>query len=141
MYKVKIFCIGKIKESYLLSAIDDYTRRLQPIMSIDWVIAKDNNQLIASLSKQKHWIALDPSGKQFDSLGFSKRLHDEFGKHQLQINFVIGGPDGLPLEIKEKSLFLLSLSQLTFTQQLTRLILLEQLYRSCEIQKGSPYHK
>lgn len=141
MYKVKIFCIGKIKEDYLLSAIDDYTRRLRPIMSMEWIIAKDNHQLMASLSKQKCWIALDPSGKQFDSISLSKRLQEEFSKHQLQINFVIGGPEGLPLEIKEKSLFLLSLSSLTFTQQLTRLILLEQLYRSFEIQKGSPYHK
>ena len=110
-------------------------------LSIEWILAKDDVQLISLLEKEKFWICLSPEGKLLSSEQFAHLMTEQFQKEGARLNFVIGGPEGLPSALKVKASFLLSLSPLTFTHQLTRLILLEQLYRFLEIQKGSAYHK
>ena len=141
MYKVKIFSIGKTKEPWLNEAISEYSKRLGPILSIEWVIAKDNLALFHLLQKEVSYIALDPQGKILTSEAFSDWIQKQLEQEGSRLNFVIGGADGLSKEVVAKARSLLSLSPLTFTHQLTRLILLEQLYRGFEIQKNSPYHK
>ena len=96
-------------------------------------------QIIEKESKQSI-ICLDPNGKEFDSLQFSKFIQDRLIKADSRLAFVIGGAEGLPLSLKS-GYELVSLSRLTMTHQLTRLFLIEQLYRAFEIAKGSPYHK
>ncbi len=141
MLKITLFTIGKCKEAWLSDAIANYTKRLQSHLSIEWIIAKDESRLCSFLAKNSSYIALDPKGKKLSSEGFALFLEKQFLSHGSRLSFVIGGAEGLPPLILESALELLSLSPLTFTHQLTRLIFLEQLYRSIEILKGSPYHK
>jgi 23S rRNA (pseudouridine1915-N3)-methyltransferase len=135
MYKIKIFIIGKTKESWLNEALEEYTQRLKAQMAIEWVLAKDDDHLFQLLAKESSYICLDPKGKLTTSEEFAKLIY------RSRLNFVIGGPVGIPDAIKSRASLLLSLSPLTFTHPLARLVLLEQLYRSMEINRGSPYHK
>lgn len=86
-------------------------------------------------------VALDVKGRSLTSEQFAQFLEKEFTAAGARVSFFIGGSDGLPPEILEKASSRISLSALTFTHQITRLVLMEQLYRACEILKGSPYHK
>jgi 23S rRNA (pseudouridine1915-N3)-methyltransferase len=141
MYRIKIFSIGKTKESWLQEAIDEYEKRLRSIMLIEWFFAKNNEQLKAFLAKEHSWVSLSPQAKQYTSEQFSSFLYKLMEDSGARACFVIGGAEGLPPDILAQSRASLSLSSLTFTHQMTRLILLEQIYRATEIQKGSDYHK
>ena len=136
MFKVKVLTIGRVKESWLESALAEYEKRLHPNVLIEWRLAKDDKQLIEWSAKESY-IALDPKGKLFDSESWSKKMM-QLGARPI---FCIGGPEGLPEEILKKAQLRWSLSPLTFTHQIARLILLEQIYRAMEIERGSPYHK
>lgn len=141
MDKIKIYSVGKTKEAWLSEAIEKYIKRLKPVMSIEWHIAKTMPQLVMLLEKESHWICLDPQGTAYDSESFSSFLYRQLENQGCRLNFVIGGAEGLPRSIIQSSIASVSLSKLTFTHQIARLILLEQLYRAAEIRKGSQYHK
>lgn len=136
MFKVKVFTIGKCKEEWLAVALSEYEKRLRGKLSIEWFLAKDNEQLI-EWARQETYVALDPKGELLTSEAWSEKML----KLGLRLNFVIGGAEGLPAQILKGAQFKWSLSPLTFTHQITRLILLEQLYRATEIERGSQYHK
>jgi 23S rRNA (pseudouridine1915-N3)-methyltransferase len=136
MFKVKVLTIGKCKETWLASALLEYEKRLFGKLSVEWHFAKDDAQLIEWCLAEP-CIALHPKGKLLDSVQWSKKMM-QLGS---RLTFCIGGAEGLPEQILKHSYFLWSLSPLTFTHQMTRLILLEQLYRAIEIEKGSRYHK
>lgn len=137
MFKVKVLTIGRCKEEWLAEAIQEYEKRLQGKLSIDWQIAKDDPQLIEWASQEKSYIALDPKGELFTSEAWSEKMV----KLGLRLTFIIGGAEGLPQQLLQGAQFKWSLSPLTFTHQITRLILIEQLYRAMEIERGSRYHK
>lgn len=141
MYKVKIFSIGKNKAQWLDDGVEEYTRRLKPILSIEWILSKNDAQLAVLLEKEEKYICLDPRGVQLTSEKFSDYLHKQLLNHGSRLSFVIGGAEGIPEKIKLNSFSLLSLSTLTYPHQLTRIIFLEQLYRAVEIEKKSAYHK
>jgi len=141
MFKIKIYTVGKHKEKWLIEALEEYTQRLQSHLQIEWILAKQTSHLSSLLEKESNFIALDPSGKEYSSEQFSDWLKQAFIKKGSRLSFVIGGAEGLDSVLKSRADWLLSLSRLTFTHQITRLILLEQLYRAFEIAKGSSYHK
>ncbi len=141
MYKIKIFSIGKTKESWLLNALSEYEKRLRPIMPIEWIFAKNNAHLDLFLEKQGSFIALTPGAKQLSSEEFTENLYRWLEENSSRLAFVIGGAEGIPSEILQKASCCLSLSKLTFTHQIARLLLVEQIYRATEIDKGSGYHK
>lgn len=136
MFKVKVLSIGKCKEEWLALALGEYEKRLQGKMSFEWVLVKTDEELAAHCSKEPY-IALDPNGTLLSSEEWSEKMV----KLGLKLCFVIGGAVGLDPAIIQKARFVWSLSPLTFTHQMTRLILVEQLYRAIEIEKGSSYHK
>lgn len=140
MLKLKILSIGKTKEKWLEEAFSEYVKRLKPILQVECLWAKDNSQLTEWTQKENCAICLDPTGRLFSSEEFSKFLAGEWEKGGSRLTFVIGGAEGLPLELK-KTKTLISLSPMTFTHQMTRLVLIEQVYRTTEIQKGTNYHK
>lgn len=140
MYRIKLLSVGKTKEEWLDAAIQEYVKRLQPIASFESVWAKNDTQLISLAEKEDAVICLDASGKMFDSESFSSFLMDELTKGGSRLTFVIGGAEGLPDEMKRRYP-LISLSKMTFTHQMARLLLVEQTYRAFEIDKGSRYHK
>lgn len=140
MLKIKIFSIGKTKEKWLEEAFQEYKKRLTARAQIDCLWAKDNDQLIEWAKKESPYISLDPQGPLFTSEKFSSFLTEEAEKKGSRLSFIIGGAEGLPEKIKKEGK-LLSLSPLTFTHQITRLLLVEQIYRALEIERGSSYHK
>lgn len=139
-FKIKIISVGKTKEAWLKNAIDEYLQRLQGRAQFECIWAKDDDQFASLVSREKHLIALDPAGEEMSSEGFAAFLQDRLESGGSRLTFAIGGDSGLPLNIKQ-SAPLLSLSKLTFTHQMTRLILVEQIYRALEINRGSQYHK
>lgn len=139
MLKVKIFTIGKCKDTWLQEALAEYEKRLSREIEIEWVLAKNNEELAAKITAP--WVALDVQGELVDSPQLSTKLMKLFEQHGSRLNFLIGGSDGIEKPLLDKSIWRWSLSPLTLTHQMTRLVLLEQLYRALEIKAGSAYHK
>lgn len=135
MLKIKIFSPGKTKDEWLSTALAEYEKRLSKDLSIEWIYGYQG------LEKEHSYLCLDPQGESFTSPAFSKFLYKKFEESGSRLTIVIGESEGIPEEIKEKANRLISFSPLTFTHQMTRLILLEQLYRAVQIEKGSAYHK
>ncbi len=138
MFKIRVLSVGKTKESWLDEGIHEYVKRLQPTATFEFVWAKNDAHLI-QLSVGHLLICLDPAGAMMTSEQFASLLEAKLVQGGSRITFVIGGPEGLPPELKKDTL--LSLSPMTTTHQIARLLILEQIYRAFEILKGSPYHK
>lgn len=138
MLKIQIFSTGKNKEDWLKQGVDVYTSRLKGKMSIQWALYKTGQELENALFKLPHFICLDVGAPLISSEEFSQLL---YRKSLSCFNFAIGDAEGFSEEIKGKAAQKISLSRLTFTHQMVRIILLEQLYRAYEIFKGSNYHK
>lgn len=141
MLTFKIITIGKIKEAWLEEALAEYSTRMQGRARFEWVLLKDDKALENALRNEKMYVALDPQGKSFTSEQFAAYLMQEVTASGSKLIFVIGGAEGLTQEMRTKARTLVSLSPLTFTHQLTRLVLMEQIYRALEIARGSAYHK
>jgi 23S rRNA (pseudouridine1915-N3)-methyltransferase len=139
MFKVKIYTIGKLKDAWLQEALEEYEKRLSRRVEIEWILAKNDAELSEKL--EGPYIALDPKGELLDSPSFSKKLSHLFQQQGSRLQFLIGGSEGISPALLRTSLWRWSLSPLTFTHQMTRLILLEQLYRAMEIDLGTAYHK
>lgn len=140
MYRIRILSVGKTKEEWLEAAIAEYLKRLQQVATITFVWAKNDAQLLALAEKEENLICLDASGRMMDSVQFSSFLTKELEMRGARLTFVIGGAEGLPPSLKKEHP-LISLSPMTFTHQMVRLLLIEQIYRAIEIDKGSHYHK
>lgn len=139
MLKIKILSVGKTKEVWLESAVEEYLKRLKAVATIEFVWTKNDEQLLQLVEKEPLVICLDPNGSLMTSPQFAEFLFDQLQKGGSRLALVIGGAEGLPPPLKKHSL--ISLSPLTLTHQVTRLVLLEQIYRAFEIAKGSKYHK
>lgn len=140
MIKIRILSPGKVKEEWLKEAISEYLKRMSNYASVDLLFTKDEKEFYKLLEQEKNLILLDPLGKEMTSENFSSYFFKRVEIGGSNISFAIGGPEGFSREfIKDKPL--LSLSKMTFTHQMVRLILMEQLFRAFEIEKGSEYHK
>lgn len=140
MYRLRIYSVGKTKEPWLEEAINDYLTRLQHIISIEFIWAKTDEHLLTLVSKEPNLVCLDASGQVMNSAQFSNFLIKQFENSGARLAMVIGGAEGLPPSLKSGHP-LVSLSPMTFTHQIVRLVLIEQIYRAFEIAKGSRYHK
>lgn len=158
--KIRIFCIGKIKENYLKEGIAEYLKRLssyanveivevsdEPIKEnpnksdIDNAINKEGKKILKLLKNTDYLISLDLDQKEFKSESFAEFLMKNVEISGSNLSFVIGGSYGLSDELKNRANNSFSLSQMTFTHQMTRLILLEQIYRAFKILNNEVYHK
>lgn len=140
MIKIKFLSVGKTKEPWLEEGLAEYIKRLSHDVSFEFLWFKDEEALERAILKEPHVILLDPLGKAMDSLEFADSLMREIERGQSRLAFAIGGPEGFQQETKRRYP-LISLSRMTFTHQMTRLILMEQIFRAFEIKKGSHYHK
>lgn len=140
MLKLKLISIGKTKEEWLNAAIEEYVKRLSPILKIEFVWVKNDDQLREQLDKETSVICLDAAGKLFDSENFAEFLQTQFVENKSRLTIAIGGAEGLPHDLKTRYRCI-SLSPLTMTHQIVRLVLIEQIYRAFEIAKGTKYHK
>jgi len=145
MPKIKILAVGKIKENYVKKGIEEYmkrmgNRRLEIIELKDSTKQKEGGDILNRLKKLEGYItiALDEHGKgltSFEFAGFIKKIT------QRDICFIIGGPDGLDESVLNKADYKIALSQMTFTHEMARLFLIEQLYRAFSIIEGKKYHR
>lgn len=140
MRRITILSVAKVKESWLQAALDDYASRLTPLLDLRFEWVRDDSQLEQAALNARLAIGLDPRGRSFDSDSFARYLNQQLEVGGSRLLFVIGGPDGLPPSLR-RHCPLLSLSPLTFTNQLARLVLVEQVYRAMQILSGSPYHR
>lgn len=153
--KITILAIGKIKERWLQAGIAEYRKRLERFADLEVIElpdAPDNHsvaeacrlegeRLLQKLPANGYKVALDLHGEAPDSLELSARLEKWFERGGSHVVFVIAGSNGFAPGIVEQMDTGLSLSRLTFPHQLTRLILLEQLFRAFKISRNETYHK
>lgn len=150
---MKIVCIGKIKERYIVDAIDDYMKRISKYtklevieidnynsQNIEEILIHEKNSILKYVKNKDFVITMEIEGKQLSSVEFSEKIQEIFN-YNSNITFIIGGSYGLHKEIKERSNYKLSFSKMTFPHQLFRVILLEQIYRAFKIQNNEAYHK
>tara|TARA_Y100001968_G_C19131634_1_gene607003 strand:- start:237 stop:674 length:438 start_codon:yes stop_codon:yes gene_type:complete len=137
----KIFAIGKVKKKWIQSGIEVYLNRLPGLKVVE---IKDSNQkkeglaIKEMLKKNDTLITLSEHGQSFTSQELAQKLQN--CKHH-NLSFAIGGPTGLSPELCISASWQLSLSPLTFTHEIARLLLIEQIYRAQTILQGGPYHK
>ena len=140
MIRIKLLTVGKTHEPWLQDGIQMYVERLSPWVHFELLLLKDLQHLEKEVEKEKHVVLLDADGHVHDSIGFAEWLFKEIERAGSRLSFVIGPAEGLPAHMK-KRYPAISLSRLTFTHQLARLVLMEQIFRAFEINKGSAYHK
>ena len=157
--KIKIYCIGKLKEQYLKDGINEYLKRISTYSNIEIIEVvdskvKDNpnvsdikkakneeGERVLKLLKNDYLIGLDLNKKEQTSEEFAEFLQSKLVEGGSNISFVIGGSYGLSDALKKRCNTSISLSKLTFLHQMSRLILLEQIYRAFKILNNETYHK
>ena len=146
---------GKTRAAYLKEGMDDFCERLNHYVRTDIKIVKDGSgtkdearavllegeQLLAGCSRSAYLVVLDPGGRQLSSAELAGCVADWEMQGKQIVSFVIGGAAGLSAAVLARADLLLSLSRMTFTHEMARLILLEQLYRAYSIKAGTKYHK
>lgn len=158
---ITLIAVGKMKEAYLLDGLEDYVDRIKHYCNLDIIEVdparskhKKNDSQIEKIKEEEgkkildklpdgknYIIALDRQGKPVTSEGLAKSIKNLQVRGESNISFIIGGSHGLSEEVLNKSDYKMSLSYMTFTHQMSRLILLEQLYRAFKILNNEPYHK
>lgn len=141
---LKLVLIGKLKDRALQARCDEFAKWLSPYAKLEIVelpdsnVAKEGQAIVKALEKERSAavVVLSEEGRQFTSTAFAAKL----GSFDRKIVFVIGGPCGLAPEVKQRADLLWSLSKLTFTHELARLLLMEQLFRATNILHGGSYH-
>ncbi len=144
---IKIICLGKLKEPYLVEFINDYKKRINRYHKIEIIELKDEDslekeemQILKFLDKKDYIITLEIEGKELSSEDFATLIENTFITNS-NITFIIGSSLGLSKKIKEKSNYALSFSKMTYPHGVFRGILLEQIYRAFKIINHESYHK
>ena len=145
---INVLCAGKLKEKYLKDAAAEYEKRLSRYCRLKIVEVDDGPDMAAEaarmmkrLDRSSYIITLEIGGRQLSSQEFADSLGNLGIGGVSDITFIIGGPEGLDESIIKLAKEHLSFSKMTFTHQMMRVILLEQIYRGYRIINGEPYHK
>lgn len=154
--KVKLICIGKTGKSFLEEGEKEYTNRLKHYIGFEKVelpdvknakklsfeqIKTEESKAMMQKITTTDWVCLlDEKGSQYTSVTFADFLQKQMNSGLKQIVFVIGGAYGFSDELYARANGKISLSKMTFSHQMIRMIFLEQLYRAMTILKGEPYH-
>lgn len=161
MRTINIVCVGNLKEKYLREAVSEYEKRLSaycklkitevseyklpdsPSKSeIEHCIEAEGDSLLSKISQNAVIVAMCIEGNILSSEDFSEKLVSIMASENAnELCFVIGGSYGLSDKIKNKAKLKLSLSRMTFTHQISRVLILEQIYRAFQISTGGKYHK
>ena len=154
--KVILLSVGKTDDQAFTQIIEDYKKRVNFHISFDINVVPDLKNrrnlsekeqkkeegimILKSLQSSDHVVLLDDKGKQYSSIEFARFMEKKMNAISKRLVFVIGGPYGFSREIYDRANEKLSLSKLTFTHQMVRVIFAEQLYRAMTILKNEPYH-
>jgi 23S rRNA (pseudouridine1915-N3)-methyltransferase len=138
--KLRVVWVGKTKNPQLAALCDDYTARIKHFLPLEIADVKES-KLVASLDAADRVVVLDAKGKSWTSDQLAKFLQNHMTSDSRRLTFVIGDYAGLPQEVKKRADVQWSLSPLTFTHDLTRVLVLEQIYRALSIIHNFPYSK
>lgn len=140
--KVWVGVVGKLKESYLVAAEDEYRKRLRPYCTLTVHEAKDEDALAAAIPAGAHVYAFDERGEMVSSEQFAALIDKEQAHGQgATVAFVIGGADGHSDAMRKRARTLLAFGRMTIAHRLVRVLVAEQLYRAFKIIRGEPYHR
>ena len=155
--QIKILWVGKTKNVSIRNLFDDYLSRIRHMVSCEIVETRDFSKrrslrgakLLTSEAEEiarfigdnSRIVALDEKGKEFSSAEFARWFDAEQNSGVREIDFVIGGPEGLDASIVARSHLRLSLGKMTWTHEMCRLLLIEQIYRALGILRNIPYHR
>lgn len=154
--KLRLICVGRVSASYLQEGINEYAARIKRYLPLTTVELKEEKggkkvdpvfvrngegeRIMEKIPADSFTIVLDERGTSLSSEELAERLDRHMVQGTRELTLVLGGAYGLSTKVKKRGDFLLSLSTLTFTHQMARLILLEQIYRALTIIKNEPYH-
>lgn len=152
---IKIVSVGKVKSNHLKALIEDYVEKVSHYSKIEVIECKDEDlsktlpdkvkeiegeRILKQIKNDDFVILLDLRGKHVDTMTFKDKIQSLIDSSK-NIDFVIGGSIGVSDEVKNRANMLLKLSDMTFLHQMTRLIILEQIYRAFKIMNNETYHK
>ncbi len=154
--KIKIICIGKTGKKFLEDGEQEYLGRLKHYIAVERIEIPDlknqknlseqqikeleGKEILERIGSAEHLYLMDERGKTYSSLGFSEFLTARFNAGGKALVFVIGGAYGFSDDVYAQAAGKISLSEMTFSHQMVRMIFFEQLYRAMTIQRGEPYH-
>jgi 23S rRNA (pseudouridine1915-N3)-methyltransferase len=154
--KIHFWSIGKNHEDYIRTGVEDFTKRISKYYPVEWTLIplpknsgmmsemdlkkKEGEIILQWLGKDDYLVALDERGKQMTSEDLADFIMKRSNESVKNLVFLIGGAFGIDEAVMKRANFKWSLSQLVFPHQLVRLILAEQIYRACTIQKNEKYH-
>lgn len=154
--KIKLIYIGKTSKKFLVEGENEYKSRLkhycnleiieiqdiknQKSLSFEEIKKAEGEKFLAAISKEDQVFLLDDKGKQFTSIGLSEFINKQQIYTTSNLVFLIGGAFGFSNSVYERAIGKISLSNLTFSHQMIRMLFLEQIYRAFTILKGEKYH-
>jgi len=154
--KITLLTVGKTTNANLVTLQDEYQNRLKFYIPFEMVVIpelkntknlsiaeqqeKEADLILKQLDTSDEVVLLDDKGKQFTSMGFSEYISKKMLASHKRMVFVVGGPYGFSERVYNRANGKVSLSAMTFSHQMIRLIFVEQLYRAMTILKGEPYH-
>ena len=157
--KIRILAVGKLKEKYLLQGVAEYEKRLSPFASVELIetreermpespseaekedaLKKEGANLLRLVPEKSFLIALDVSGELLSSEALAEKIAALALQGKSDLTFLIGGAFGISAAVRKRADLRLSFSPMTFTHQMVRLLLYEQVYRAFKINRGEKYH-
>jgi 23S rRNA (pseudouridine1915-N3)-methyltransferase len=157
MLRIRIVVVDRTRSGFLKQGESFYLERLRKYVQVEWVevkpakipeekraeelLAVEAERISRKIGPQDYLVSLDRSGRQYHSEGLASWVQTLTDRGERCVTFAIGGSLGLSKELLQRSQEVLSLSRLTFTHEMSRLIFLEQLYRAFTILRGEKYHK
>lgn len=157
--KFHVICIGKLKESYLREGVAEFVKRMRPYGGITitelneskivdkpsnadrkQVVVEEGQRLLKAVPKSAYTVLLDVYGKTMSSENLASMVSKLEVDGISDMAFIIGGAFGVSDKLRRSVKFKLSFSPMTFTHQMVRLLLVEQIYRSAKINRNEPYH-
>jgi 23S rRNA (pseudouridine1915-N3)-methyltransferase len=154
--KLQFWAIGKNHEPYVKDGVDLFTKRISNYYPVEWNILptpknaamlsemdlkkKEGEMITGFLQKEDYLVLLDEHGKQLSSEGLAGFIQQRANESVKTIVFLVGGAYGVSDGVKQRANYQWSLSKLVFPHQLVRLILAEQVYRACSINRNEKYH-
>ena len=158
--RIRIVCIGKLKERYWVDAVSEYSKRLSKYCDLEIlqlkearladkasaayeqnVIFEEGQSILKNIKEGSYVITLEIKGKELYSEELSEKKDRQAKEAKSDITFVIGGSHGQSREVSDRADFKLSFSRMTFPHQMMRTVLLEQIYRAFKIIRNETYHK
>ena len=159
MLTIKLVVVGKLKEKFHKDEINEYLKRLSRYSKVniieveeekikdnsslkenEIILTKEGNNVLKQIKENEFVFLLDLHGKEISSEEFAAKIN-KLSLDYSTVTFVIGGSLGVSEDLRKRSNFKLKLSPMTFTHQMTRIIILEQIYRSFKINNNETYHK